>query len=100
MNSLARLRPVLALMSVSAVCIACLPVQQPPAGRAMAEFVDDYFDALFTWSPTSATAWGNHDHDASIEDLSAAAYSHQGGPPDSPARRQEPDLVSRPSVRD
>jgi uncharacterized protein (DUF885 family) len=71
------LRRALALIAVSVVCIAGLPLHDPPAGRGMAAFVDDYFDALFTWSPTSATAWGNHDRDASIEDLSAAAHGRR-----------------------
>lgn len=43
----------------------------------MAAFVDDYFDALFAWSPTWATALGNHDHDASLDDLSAAAQGRR-----------------------
>ncbi|MGH6689896.1 MAG: hypothetical protein ACREF4_04350 [Gammaproteobacteria bacterium] len=53
----------LALISLSVLCIACLPHQPSPAGRDFAALVDDYFDALFRWNPTSATAWGNHDHD-------------------------------------
>ncbi len=39
----------------------------------MTSFVDDYFNALFEWSPSTATGVGVHQYDSKIEDLSAAA---------------------------
>src|SRR6185369_5676950 len=39
----------------------------------MPGFVDDYFDALFEWSPSTATSIGFHQYDSKIEDFSAAA---------------------------
>src|SRR5436309_1662648 len=41
----------------------------------MPSFIDDYFDALFEWSPTLATSAGLHEYDARIEDLSASAFA-------------------------
>src|ERR1044071_7737568 len=40
-----------------------------------AAFVDEYFIALFDWSPTSGTAQGFHQYDTKLDDLSAAAYA-------------------------
>ncbi len=40
----------------------------------MASFVDDYFTALFEWSPSYATAAGFHEYDSKIEDYSAQAH--------------------------
>src|SRR5262249_35052984 len=42
-------------------------------GSSMSGFVDDYFDSLFEWSPTTATGIGFHQYDSKIEDLSAGA---------------------------
>lgn len=39
----------------------------------MPSFVDDYFDALFEWSPSAGTYAGLHQYDSRIEDYSAAA---------------------------
>jgi uncharacterized protein (DUF885 family) len=44
----------------------------PPA--EFSRFVDDYFDALFAWSPSAGTAAGFHQYDIMMEDRSAAAY--------------------------
>ncbi len=43
----------------------------------MSSFIDEYFDAYFEWSPTSATAAGLHQYDAKIENLSAAAFNNR-----------------------
>jgi uncharacterized protein (DUF885 family) len=40
-------------------------------------FVDDYFDAYFTWKPSDGTAAGFHQYDAMLEDRSAAAIDHR-----------------------
>jgi uncharacterized protein (DUF885 family) len=40
-------------------------------------FVDAYFDALFAWSPTWATAIGLHQYDSRIEDYSGAAFQRR-----------------------
>ncbi len=39
----------------------------------MFSFADDYFRALFEWSPSTATATGFHEYDSQLEDLSASA---------------------------
>ena len=38
-------------------------------------FVDEYYDATFSWSPSPGTASGFHQYDGQIEDRSAAAYA-------------------------
>jgi uncharacterized protein (DUF885 family) len=43
----------------------------------MTSFVDDYFDALFEWSPTTATSIGFHEYDSKIEDRSLAAFQRR-----------------------
>ena len=43
----------------------------------MASFVDDYFNALFEWSPSTATSIGFHEYDSKIEDYSAAAVNRR-----------------------
>jgi uncharacterized protein (DUF885 family) len=43
----------------------------------MSSFVDDYFNALFEWSPSLATSTGFHEYDSKIEDLSAAAINRR-----------------------
>ena len=45
----------------------------------MSSFVDDYFTALFEWSPTTATATGFHEYDSRIEDLSGPATNARIG---------------------
>ena len=37
-------------------------------------FVDDYFDALFEWKPSEATAAGIHDYDSKFADFSRPAH--------------------------
>jgi uncharacterized protein (DUF885 family) len=46
----------------------------PTASADFAQFVDDYFDAAFRYSPSMATYVGVHDHDAKLNDMSRAAY--------------------------
>jgi len=48
-----------------------------PEGSAMSSFVDEYFDALFEWSPSTATAIGFHQYDSKIEDLSRASIDRR-----------------------
>ena len=43
----------------------------------MASFVDEYFDALFEWSPSTATSIGFHQYDSRIEDLSTSAINRR-----------------------
>ena len=40
-------------------------------------FVDDYFDALFEWNPSEATAAGIHDYDSKFADFSRSAHLHR-----------------------
>src|SRR5205814_6326930 len=42
--------------------------------RAMSALVDDYFNALFEWSPSFATGIGFHQYDTKFEDFSAVAH--------------------------
>jgi hypothetical protein len=51
--------------------------QSKQEGNAMSSFVDEYFDALFEWSPSTATAIGFHQYDSKIEDFSQAAISRR-----------------------
>src|SRR5215831_9471414 len=46
-------------------------------GSAMSSFVDEYFDALFEWSPSTATSIGFHQYDSKIEDLSESAITRR-----------------------
>jgi uncharacterized protein DUF885 len=46
-----------------------------PEGSAMSSFVDQYFDAFFEWSPSTATTIGFHQYDSKIEDLSQPAIN-------------------------
>src|SRR5205085_6997535 len=67
-----RLRPLVLLI----VLTGCQPQpQKQPEGSAMPSFVDDYFKALFEWSPSTATATGFHEYDSKLEDFSAAAVT-------------------------
>ena len=43
------------------------------ASQAFAKFVDDYFDAMFRFSPSQASGAGLHAYDTSIENRSAAS---------------------------
>src|SRR5262249_42944174 len=49
---------------------ACSCGRRQVEGSAMSSFVDEYFDALFEWLPSTATAIGFHQYDSKIEDLS------------------------------
>ena len=40
-------------------------------------FVDEYFDALFEWNPSAATAAGIHDYDSKCADFSRSAHLHR-----------------------
>jgi len=57
---------------------AAAPTSQPAAPASLltdasfARLVDEYFDAYFAFSPTSATSAGIHDRDNQLEDRSAA----------------------------
>jgi uncharacterized protein (DUF885 family) len=60
----------------------CLPGREAPAdapkgGSPFASFVDEYFDALFTWKPSDGTAAGLHHYDTALENRSAAAVAHR-----------------------
>jgi uncharacterized protein (DUF885 family) len=43
--------------------------------RPIAVFVDDYFDAYFTWKPSEGTAAGLHQYDSQLENRAAAAVA-------------------------
>src|SRR5262249_43663304 len=57
--------------------IPIVSCQSKQEGNAMSSFVDEYFDALFEWSPSTATAIGFHQYDSRIEDFSQAAISRR-----------------------
>jgi len=57
--------------------IPIVSCQSKQEGNAMSSFVDEYFDALFEWSPSTATAMGFHQYDSKIEDFSQAAISRR-----------------------
>ncbi|MFL5342501.1 MAG: DUF885 domain-containing protein, partial [Gemmataceae bacterium] len=42
------------------------------------KFVEDYYQALFTWDPNAATYAGIHDFDDKLPDFSAGSYSRRG----------------------
>jgi uncharacterized protein (DUF885 family) len=42
----------------------------PPSSEAFAKFVDDYWDAAFTFAPSRATSIGFHQYDDKLDDLS------------------------------
>jgi uncharacterized protein (DUF885 family) len=49
----------------------------PRTSREFATFVDDYFNALFEWSPTLATSVGFHQYDGMLEDYSSVALERR-----------------------
>src|SRR5215510_7961700 len=57
--------------------ILIVSCQSKQEGNAMSSFVDEYFDALFEWSPSTATSIGFHQYDSKIEDFSQAAISRR-----------------------
>ena len=62
------------ILVVILLCGACQGRPVQPEGRAMSALVDDYFNALFEWSPSFATGIGFHQYDTKFEDFSAAAH--------------------------
>ena len=67
------------LASLAIVFAPGLPRQQrsPAADTAspFSRFVDDYFDAYYSWKPSDGTAAGFHQYDSQLEDRSAAAIA-------------------------
>ena len=66
-------------ISMSIFLVSCsgdkaMTTVDPIASEAFRAFVDDYFKALFEFSPTSGTASGFHEYDGKLEDYSAAAF--------------------------
>ena len=49
------------------------PISTQSSSAEFSAFVDDYFSALFDFSPTSGTASGFHQYDARLENLTASA---------------------------
>ena len=43
----------------------------------MSSFTGEYFDALFEWSPSTATSIGFHQYDSKFEDFSQDAISRR-----------------------
>ena len=73
------------LMAASANVIACSQKQSAgvsgdsthAASTPFSAFVDSYFDSLYAFSPTAATAAGFHQYDNRIDDLSAATMTRR-----------------------
>ena len=66
-------------ISCSIFLVSCsgdkpVPAVEPVASEAFRTFVDDYFQALFEFSPTLGTASGFHEYDGKLEDYSAGAF--------------------------
>ena len=59
------------MLQIALVAFALMMPQD--ADRDFARFVDDYFAARYTFSPSEGTAQGFHEYDARIEHLSRAA---------------------------
>ncbi len=51
--------------------------REPEPSPVFAAFVEDYFNALYAWSPSTGTAEGFHQYDTKIEDLSAGAHARR-----------------------
>jgi uncharacterized protein (DUF885 family) len=60
------------LLAVSLYILASFTPPPPPPPSRFAQFVDSYFDSLFAYAPSLATAAGVHQYDQRIEDRSAA----------------------------
>ena len=56
------------------ICLTGCLKSDGSRSEAMAQFIDDYFQAFFEWNPSSATSVGFHQYDDKIEDYSAAAF--------------------------
>jgi len=69
------------VLTLTILLCACGRQPQPPQksteGTPMSSFVDDYFNALFEWSPTFGTSVGLHQYDSKMEDLSAASFNRR-----------------------
>jgi uncharacterized protein (DUF885 family) len=63
--------------AVVALVLVTLAVGEPPAPSGFANFVDDYYAALFTWDPNQASYAGVHDYDDKLSDLSAANHARR-----------------------
>jgi uncharacterized protein (DUF885 family) len=53
------------------------PPQSTATSAEFAAFADEYFDAMFQYIPTMATAVGVHQYDDKLEDLSTSAVSRR-----------------------
>jgi len=53
--------------------------QEQAKRSPFAAFVEDYFNAYFTWAPTDGTAAGLHQYDQQLENRSAAAIADRIG---------------------
>ena len=51
--------------------------QTDAVGNPFADLTNDYFQAMFEYSPTAATAAGLHTYDAKLDDLSAASVANR-----------------------
>jgi uncharacterized protein (DUF885 family) len=49
----------------------------PSSSPAFATFVDEYFNALFDWSPARGTAAGLHQYDTKLENFAASAVEQR-----------------------
>jgi uncharacterized protein (DUF885 family) len=66
----------LTLLCIALEAIGPRSGSAPAAGAesvSFSLFVDDYFDAYFTWKPSEGTAAGLHQYDGLLEDRSASA---------------------------
>ena len=70
------MRYLLILLLLLATACSTQPedTQLPEPSPEFSRFVDDYFDAYFTFYPSSGTGSGLHQYDTRIEDYSAASY--------------------------
>ena len=81
------MKTVLFLLAVSFLAISCAPASSPPStaateapavpaaassGEPFSKFVDEYFDARFTYLPSQGTEDGFHQYDSKLEDRSRA----------------------------
>jgi uncharacterized protein (DUF885 family) len=49
----------------------------PTTAKAFGQFVDEYFDSLFAFTPSAATALGLHQFDDKLEDMTEAAVARR-----------------------
>ncbi|MFL5327542.1 MAG: DUF885 domain-containing protein [Gemmataceae bacterium] len=62
------------LIAISLCSCVVISLMAAPANDNVAKFVDDYYQALFTWDPNQATAAGIHNFDDKLPDLSQTAH--------------------------